>query len=206
MSIGQDNPQPPYGAPAPPPGPGAPYGAPYGAPPPPPPAQGTNGLAIAGFVLAFLIAPIGFILSIVGLILAGKNRQKGKGLAIAGIIISVIIGGLGTVALVAATKTVAKLADPGCVQGKSLILEKADKISDPTTGKAALKELVDGLSAASAKATHADSRKALKDLSNDYASLLQSLDAGTVPDSALISKVGTDAAAIDSACTLGGGK
>ena len=31
---------------------------------PPPPQQGTSGLAIAGLILAFLAAPIGFILSL----------------------------------------------------------------------------------------------------------------------------------------------
>ncbi len=51
----------------------------------------TNGLAIAGFVLAFLAPLIGLILSIIGLTKAKDHGGKGQGLAIAGIVISVII-------------------------------------------------------------------------------------------------------------------
>ena len=58
----------------------------YTAPPP------TNGCAIAGFVLAFFMPLIGFILSIVGFIKAGREcRGNGKGLAIAGLVISFIL-------------------------------------------------------------------------------------------------------------------
>lgn len=50
----------------------------------------TNGLVIAGFVLAFLMPLIGLILSIVGLSQTKKRNQKGGGLAVAGIVISSI--------------------------------------------------------------------------------------------------------------------
>lgn len=51
----------------------------------------TNGLAITGFVLAFLLPLIGLILSIIGLVKAKNYGGNGQGLAIAGIVISVIL-------------------------------------------------------------------------------------------------------------------
>ena len=91
-------PQPPYGQ--------QPYGqqpygqSPYGQPGGYPPPAKTNGLAIAGFVLSFLVSLVGLILSIIALtqINGSNGTQKGKGLAIAGI----IIGALSMLATVAA--------------------------------------------------------------------------------------------------------
>ncbi len=51
----------------------------------------TNGLAIAGFVLAFFMPLVGLVLSIVGLTQIKKRHQNGEGLAIAGIVISSIV-------------------------------------------------------------------------------------------------------------------
>lgn len=53
--------------------------------------NGTNGMAITGFVLAFFLPLIGLILSIVGLSQLKKKNQSGKGLAIAGIVISSVM-------------------------------------------------------------------------------------------------------------------
>lgn len=50
----------------------------------------TNVLAIVGFALSFLLAPIGLILSIIAIVQVKKKQQKGMGLAIAGVIISVV--------------------------------------------------------------------------------------------------------------------
>ena len=72
--------QQPYGQYPPPPG----YG--YG----PPAAAGTNGMAIAGFVLAFFCSLLGLIFSIIGLNQAKQRNQGGQGLAIAGIVISIV--------------------------------------------------------------------------------------------------------------------
>ena len=53
--------------------------------------QKTNVMAIVGFIFAFLLPLVGFILSIIGLVQINKKGQKGKGLAIAGIIVSVFV-------------------------------------------------------------------------------------------------------------------
>ena len=62
------------------------------------PKNPTNGLAISGFIISLVsmilccgtLSPISLILSIIGVVDAGKKNGSGKGLAIAGIIISVI--------------------------------------------------------------------------------------------------------------------
>jgi len=54
-------------------------------------SAGTNGMAIAGFVLSFLCWPLGIIFSSIGLSQTGKNpNQGGRGLAIAGLVISLV--------------------------------------------------------------------------------------------------------------------
>lgn len=51
----------------------------------------TNGCAIAGFILAFFMPFIGFILSIIGIVKAKREcHGNGKGLAIAGLVISLL--------------------------------------------------------------------------------------------------------------------
>lgn len=67
----------------------------------------TNGFAITGFILSFLLPLLGIIFSIIGLTQAKKRRQKGEGLAIAGIVISCVWGILSVifVALVITTFT-----------------------------------------------------------------------------------------------------
>ncbi len=57
----------------------------------PPPAYASwNALSIAGFVLSFLIAPVGLVLSIIALVQIHRSREKSRGMAIAGIVISVV--------------------------------------------------------------------------------------------------------------------
>src|SRR5438046_2523092 len=74
--------------------------------PPPMPMQQTrtSGLAIAGFVCAFLCSLLGLILSILGLSEINKSHGAvtGRGLAIAGIVISslsMIVGILAAIAI-----------------------------------------------------------------------------------------------------------
>lgn len=84
--------------------------APVPAPVMTPAAAPTRGLTIAGFVLAFLIAPLGAILSIVALVKINR-AGGGRGLAIAGIIIGVL-GTIGwIVAIVVSTFVVGATVD-----------------------------------------------------------------------------------------------
>jgi hypothetical protein len=163
--------------------------------PAPQPQPGTSGLAIAGLILAFLMAPLGFILSLIALFKTGAGKRKGRGLAIAGLIVSVLImaGGL-TVGLLVANSTV---VDPGCTAGKTAILDSANN-ADPKS----LQGTVDSLNAAAAKAKHDDVRAATKALADDYAQMLKGMQSGKMPDG-IVEKVGTDGAKFDSLCSLG---
>lgn len=89
---------PPYGGPY-------PYGQPGYPPPPPNYGRGTNGMCIAGFVLAFFCSILGLIFSIVGLNQAKARQEGGQGLAIAGIVISVLGIVLGIVYFAAVYQT-----------------------------------------------------------------------------------------------------
>jgi hypothetical protein len=200
MSIPPESPQPT----APPAG----YPAPGGYPTAAPAQQGTNGLAVAGLILAFLVAPIGFILSLIAMIQTSRRRQKGRGLAIAGLVISLLAMASGAVAIAVVAATVGKnittVADPGCTAGKDVIMNTASMPSDPASVKAQLQTAVDGLNAAAAKAEHDNVRNAMKALAGDYNQLVQALNTGTAPPADLEQKVATDAEQIDSLCTIGG--
>jgi hypothetical protein len=102
------------------PNPGSPYIPPtqqqapaYGVPPVENPGK---TLGIVGLVLAFIISPVGLVVSIVGL-MKSKKANMSNGIAVAGIVISaisVIAGVLISVMLVgAATTLVAQCADLG---------------------------------------------------------------------------------------------
>ena len=88
---------------------GYPYGGyPYGQPQPP---TGTNGLAVAAFVLGicgfFVVTPIvGLIFGIVSLAAVRRTGQKGKRLAVSGIVLSSAwIAALGTLLTIAVVNT-----------------------------------------------------------------------------------------------------
>ena len=66
-----------------------PYGMPVGGQGAPAPA-GTDGMAIAGLVLAFLAWPVGLGLSIAALVRTRRSGRPGKGLAIGGIVVSAL--------------------------------------------------------------------------------------------------------------------
>jgi hypothetical protein len=181
-----------------------PVGQQPGAPVPPAKA-GTNGVAVAGFVLAFLIAPIGLILSIIGLIKARRPGQKGKGLAIGGIVVALLLSIGGGVAVAVAANKVSTLVDPGCTTGKAAILDNSSKISgsDPAGVKSGLQATVDGLTSAASQAKHDNVRAAMTALRDDYQKLIDAINKGTQPDAGLQDKINTDANAIDALCTVG---
>ena len=189
-----------------------PAGYPAGGPlpyQPPAPAQGTSGLAIAGLVLAFVAFPIGLILSIVAFVTTGPGKKKGRGLAVAGIVVSLLITGgvVGAVYLVKdKVQNIATIADPGCTQGKDIILADGDlggAAADVATQKAKAQSLVTGLTKAAAAAKHDDVRAAMTALSADYTDLLKAADTGQLPPN-FQAKVTADGNKIDELCTLGG--
>jgi hypothetical protein len=75
------------------------YGMQGGMPGMPMQATRTSGMAIAGFVLAFLCSLLGLIFSIIGYNECKKSggMVKGEGLALAGIIISILSMLLGVI-------------------------------------------------------------------------------------------------------------
>lgn len=163
--------------------------------PAPPPQQGTSGLAIAGLILAFLAAPIGFILSLIAVFKTGAGRSKGRGLAIAGIIVSVLImAGAATAGYLLANSTV---ADPGCVSGKAAVIDNANK-----PGAKSLQATIDGLNAAAAKAKHDNVRAATTALAEDYSQLLKATQTGKMP-AGIKDKIAADGATFDSLCSIG---
>ena len=170
----------------------------YGAPPPPmpPQPQGRSGLAIAGFILAFFLPLIGFILSLIAIFKTGAGKAKGRGLAIAGVIISVVIMAGAIIAIAAVANST--VADPGCTEGKAAILKTANTSPDA----ASLQKTIDELNAAAAKAKHDDVRNAVKAMANDYTQMLTAVKTGNVP-SGLMDQVTKDGQTLDSLCTIG---
>jgi hypothetical protein len=170
---------------------------PDGAYPPPPqqPERGRSGLAVAGLILAFVIAPIGFILSLIAVFTTGKGKAKGRGMAVAGLIISTLITG-GAVAVILAVSN-STIIDPGCTAGKQAILDQAAN-GDP----ASLQKTIDALNAAAAKAKHANVRDAMKTVADDYTQVQNATKTGKLPDG-LLDKIKADGDKIDSLCTIG---
>ena len=167
--------------------------------------QGTSGLAIAGLVLAFLFAPIGFVLSLIAFFTTGGGKKKGRGLAAGGLVISLVSMGIAGVLYTTVFKNAKTLVDPGCTQGKEVILANADLggAGDPTATKTKLETLISGLDKAAASARDDEVKAAMSALRDDYRQLLQGLETGQM-SSGLIAKVTTDGNKIDELCTIGG--
>jgi peptidyl-prolyl cis-trans isomerase B (cyclophilin B) len=166
-----------------------------GYPAAPPQPQRTSGLAITGFIFAFVFAPVGFILSLIAVFKTGAGKAKGRGLAIAGIIISVII--IGVVVAVAVAVSKSTVADPACAPAKTAVLDGSSNVT-----AASVKTTIDGLNAAAAKAKNADVRSATKALADDYTQLQTGMSTGNMP-AGLQDKLTADAAKFDSLCTIG---
>jgi hypothetical protein len=170
----------------------------------PPPQRGTSGLAIAGLILAFLVAPLGFLLSLIAVFKTGTGRDKGRGLAIAGLVVSaLIVAGGTTLAVVVAGSTA---VDPGCVAGKEAILRSTntvdvDAASRPIREDVRLKTAIDELKAAAAKARHDNVRAAISALADDYSQMSKAMKSGELPWG-LSDKIAADARTFDSLCTI----
>jgi hypothetical protein len=89
----------------PPHGYGPPQGYGYGPGYPPPRPQGTNGMAIAGFVLSFFCSILGIIFSVMGMNQTKRTGQSGYGLAVAGLVISIASIAFGIVYVAAIRKS-----------------------------------------------------------------------------------------------------
>jgi hypothetical protein len=180
----------------PPPPPGQPA---YPTQPPPAPEK-TSGLAIAGLIFAFLIAPLGFVLSLIAIAKTGAGKAKGRGLAIAGTIISVLamIGWALLITLVFAVSN-SKVLDKGCTDGKDAILKSSSTVNATT-----VQATIDGLTKAGNDSKHDDVKAVTLALAEDYKALLKAIQTGDAPAD-LQAKITADANKFDSLCTINAG-
>ena len=162
---------------------------------PPPASRPTSGLAITGLILAFVIAPIGFVLSLIAIFKTGATKAKGRGLAIAGVIVSVLV--MGGVAAVFAVVAQSTALDPGCIDGKQAIFD-----SGASTDATGLQTTIDALRAAAAKSDDGDVRDAMNTLADDYTQLKTGIESGSLPEG-LEAKITADGERIDTLCTPG---
>jgi len=119
---------------------------------------------------------------------------------ITGLIVSVLIIGGATTAVVALSNST--LADPGCSAGKDAAFSAADNLgnlNDPYP----LQRTINNLRVAADQAKHDNVRASMTALADDYTRLLNATATGSIPDS-LINKLTTDAATINSLCSIGG--
>lgn len=184
--IGGTSPMPPYGMPA-------------------PQRPGFSGLAISA-VCTFWLPLVGLVLSIVAVVKTGAGKKRGRALAIVALVLSVLVSiGYGLVGAAIATKTSA--IDPGCVNGKSAIIDGSQKLSgDQSSGpevvKADLQSIIDKLNKAVADSHRSDVKSAMQAMSGDYTALLQGINDGNL-DPNLQNKISTDAGQVDHLCTIG---
>jgi hypothetical protein len=172
--------------------------------PAPAPKQGTSGLAVAGLILAFLIAPLGFLLSLIAVFKTGKGRAGGRGLAITGVVLGLVFSIGGGVVIAKALDKVTTIADPGCTLAKSAINDNEAGLSNSTTITATLPKVIAGLTDAEAKAKHDDVRAAVKVLKDDYTAALEGVNTGKLPDD-FVTKSDADTDAFNKICSLEGG-
>jgi hypothetical protein len=174
---------------------------------------GSNGTAIAGFVLAFLFWPVGLVLSILGIRKSARNGGRGKGLAIAGVTISVLaLFGTAGVIYIAAS---APAADPGCTSAESQLNALNPKMTadenDPNALVADLTTAKRDLDSSVAAANHANVHDAIaltdSDLGTfiaDYNSFVAQQGQGSVTADQIendATKLQTDGDAVDSLCS-----
>lgn len=114
-------------------------------PPAPAPAKGSNGLAVAGFVLGLigllmswipvvnflgiLLGGIGLVLAVIGLVQA-KKRNAGKGLAIAGI----VLGGLAIIIAIVVNVAVVNAVDSALKDVTDTSVDTSGASSDESSG------------------------------------------------------------------------
>jgi hypothetical protein len=155
----------------------------------PQPQPQSNGLATGGFVTAlcgavialipflgivsWVISPIGLILSIVGLVLAGR-RQAGRGLAIAGIVLGVLGLIICSIYLAAFGAAVEQVTTPSPTGGAPAIGS-----SDPSAGPLVLE--ISGEDVDSASVTHSNETGGVATSTEDLPFRVEVPDPGIVP-------------------------
>lgn len=82
-----------------------------GYPPPGAPARPTSVVAVVGLVLAFLLSPVGVIVSAIGISDTRGGRKAGRGLAIAGVVVGLVFTVLWVVVIIAATLLLQRTAE-----------------------------------------------------------------------------------------------
>ncbi|MGF1647799.1 MAG: DUF4352 domain-containing protein [Kineosporiaceae bacterium] len=104
--------------------------------PPPAPTGPTSGLAVAGFVLAFVFAPVGLVLSLVALGRTGPGKQGGRGLAVSGAVISglFVVVGLAVLGAAGAAQDAGEVAAVAPGAGGSAAGEDTAPDDDPPSG------------------------------------------------------------------------
>jgi hypothetical protein len=193
--------QPAYGQPA--------YGG-YPAAPPPPQS---NGLAVAALILGILpTGIIGLIVGIIALVRAGKTGV-GKAMSWIGIILSVLwmVGG-GVLVVTALSSDTVKNAvanadprnDAGCKAAETNLPAKSQALqaaaTDPAAAGTAIQGIIDELKADEAKTRVPAAKTAMENFRHDLESLKTGLATGNI-DQSLLTKLETDGAAIDTACS-----
>lgn len=193
--TGGTSPMPPYGMPA--------MG---GYPGMPPQRPGFSGLAI-GAICTFWLPLVGLVLSIVAVVKTGVNKKRGRALAIVALVLSILASiGYGLVGVAVGSKTSA--IDPGCINGKTAIIDGSKKLdSDQGSGSADvvtadLQSIIDKLNKAVADSHRSDVKSAMQAMSGDYTALLQGIGSGNL-DPSLQDKISADAQQVDHLCTLG---
>jgi hypothetical protein len=192
-----------YPAPA-APGPDSSPAGPAGMPPQPVQPQGGNGFAVASLIFGIIGGSIfGLIFGFIGLSRAAKVG-KGKALSWVGIVLSTLwlIGQIAGGTYLATH--ISKATDPGCVAAKSLLLDEQKMNVSGPDALTALQNIVSELNDAASKAKNSAAHDSIKAVADDFQSLIDSVNKGTPPDSALLTKIEADGNAIDTACgTIG---
>ena len=132
-------------APGGPPQSGAPHAPSYGAPQhwQAPANPRTNPMAIAGLVCAFLVWPVGIVLSAIGLKQISRSGERGRGLALAGLIVSIVAGVVSVIvtilAVVAGSAALDEIERQSAIQESiaedaAPLDDDAPGLTDPTEG------------------------------------------------------------------------
>jgi len=167
------------------------------------PPRRRHPLAVVGLILAILLPPFGFMVSVVAYFMAKADGRTGKGLALGGVVVSILISVAWTGAIIFAINriTTNAKADTGCDTARTALLNNAGKVYDPEHGPDAIRATIAGLDTAAGEASDGAVHDAIRALSDDYNTLLSATQSGASPDASLRSKINVDAFKIATVCS-----